>query len=136
MIKITVPTTKFPPTTNDPKDSITWPAAPVPSLPCKRMIRVDATFRDNLINVTMSKSDGNTEKSKGPRMKTETNNIIKAKVILKERRRSNRNGGIGITITAKTITTPKPTKYSCGLLISDFSKEACCSMGTPFHSKF
>jgi hypothetical protein len=79
------------------------------------MIRVDATFRDNLINVTMSKSDGNTEKSKGPRMKTETNNIINAKVILKERRRSNSNGGIGITITAKIITTPKPTKYSCGL---------------------
>jgi hypothetical protein len=79
------------------------------------MMRVDATFRDNLINVTMSKSDGNTVKSKGPRMKMETNNIINAKLILKERRRSNRNGGIGITITAKTITTPKPTKYSCGL---------------------
>jgi hypothetical protein len=48
-------------------------------------------------------------------MKMETNKIINAKVILKERKRSNKNGGIGITITARTVTTPKPTKYSCGL---------------------
>jgi hypothetical protein len=48
-------------------------------------------------------------------MKTDTNKIIKAKVILKERKRSNAIGGMGITITAKTTTTPRPTKYSWGL---------------------
>jgi hypothetical protein len=92
------------------------------------MIRVDATFRDNLIKVTMSRSDGNTEKSKGPCMKIETNKIINEKVILNESNKSNMKGGMGITITARITTTPRPITYSCGLCKSDFHKVACCSI--------
>jgi hypothetical protein len=42
----------------------------------------------------------------------ETSKIIKAKVMLKDRRRSNKNGGMGITMTARIVITPIPIRYS------------------------
>jgi hypothetical protein len=63
--KTTMPTTKLPPTTNSPKAMITLPAALVPSWPCIRMSRVDATLSDSRRSVRSSSSEGKTENSTG-----------------------------------------------------------------------
>ena len=65
--KTTIPTTKLPPTTNWPKDMMTWPAASIPSDPLSRTRRVEATFSDRRISVSSSSREGNTENSTGCR---------------------------------------------------------------------
>ena len=60
----------------------------------------------------INKSEGKTENSKGDFIKTETIKITKAEVRLKDRSKSKKNGGIGITIIMRTEITPKATKNS------------------------
>src|SRR5271165_6404477 len=57
----TKPTMKLPPTTNWPKASITFPAAPGPSLPCSRMRRVLASASESRNRVSRRSKLGNTE---------------------------------------------------------------------------
>ncbi len=63
MTKMTMPTTRLPPTAKRPKVSMRWPAAPGPSPPCRRMRRVVATLSARRKRVVMRSREGKTEKS-------------------------------------------------------------------------
>jgi hypothetical protein len=89
-----------------PNALITWPAAAVPSLPCKRIKRVEATFKDSRKSVTINKTEGKTENCSGFKTYMDINRIIMEKVRLKESRISNKKVGIGMIITIKIAITP------------------------------
>ena len=79
------------------------------------MILVEAIFKESLNSVIISKREGNTENSNGESINTATMSTIKAKVMLKESRRSRNTVGIGITMTPRIVTIPAATINSCGL---------------------
>ena len=95
---------------------MTWPAAAVPSLPCKRISRVEATFKESLKRVVTKSTEGNTEKSKGFKVYMPVSRMIRAKEMLKESRISKRKEGKGRIMTTKMATTPAASPTSAMLL--------------------
>src|SRR5581483_7664415 len=77
--------------------------AAAPSWPCRRMSRVDATFRARRKSVTTSSTEGKVENSSGSCVYMLTIRITSASEIESARRRSIRIGGSG---TIMTTTTP------------------------------
>jgi hypothetical protein len=62
--------------------------------------------------VASKRIEGNDDKSKGFNVYMDARSIIKANVIFKDKRRSKRNVGKGITISIRTDTTPNATSIS------------------------
>jgi len=87
---------------------MTCPAAPVPSLPCSRMSRDEATLSDRRNRVTVSSTEGKTEKSSGLRTNIDISRITIAVVMLSDSSRSMMIGGRGITMTMRMAMTPTP----------------------------
>ena len=98
----------MPPTTNVPNALMTWPAAPVPSLPWSRMRRVEATLSERRNRVTVSRTEGKTENSSGLRTNIDMSRITIATVMLSESSRSMTSGGSGTTMTMRMAITPTP----------------------------
>jgi hypothetical protein len=87
---------------------MTWPAAAVPSLPRSRIKRVEATFRDNLRRVTVSRMEGKEDRSKGLRTYMDISRMTMEMVMLNERSKSRRNVGSGMIMIISTPITPIP----------------------------
>jgi hypothetical protein len=85
---------------------MTFPAAEVPSLPCNRINRVDATFRESLKRVVTRSKDGKIEKSRDFTVYMAMRSIVIERVIFKARRKSSKKGGSGIIITTRMVITP------------------------------
>ena len=94
------PTTAFPWSTKLPKVAITAPACP----PSVKINLVEETFKDNLNNVVIKRSDGNTENSKVSFIYIDVSNIISDNDILRINIKSSKNGGNGIIIIRITAT--------------------------------
>lgn len=101
----TRPTTKLPPMTTLPNDSITLPAAWVPSLPLSSTTRVEATFNVRRMSVVARMTVGKTEKSSGrltdrlTRITTIESTMLNVKSVSSS---SGGNGSITIARMAKT----------------------------------
>ena len=110
--KTTAPTAYDPPTTTLPNASITCPAAPAPSWPCSRMVRVAATLSASRKSVTTSSTDGNVENASGSRIVSPTIRTRSAVEIDTASRRSSRIGGSGTSSTSTTPTSASGTSSS------------------------
>ena len=73
---------------------------------------MEATFRESRNSVTISKSEGNEERSNGFRMYMPTSRIISANVILKANSKSSSMAGMGMTMTVRIIMAVNPMKTS------------------------
>jgi hypothetical protein len=85
---------------------MTFPAAEAPSLPCNRINRVDATFRESLKRVVTRSKDGKIEKSRDFTVYMAMRSIVIERVIFRARRKSSKKVGSGIIITTRTVITP------------------------------
>ena len=77
-------------------------------MPRSRINRVEATFRDNLRRVTVSRMEGKEDRSKGLRTYMDISRITMEMVILNERSKSRRNVGNGMIMIISTPITPIP----------------------------
>ncbi|MMZ58449.1 hypothetical protein D1872_204300 [compost metagenome] len=104
--KTTKPTIALPPITNEPNDSITFPASP-----CDRMFLVDDTFNARRNSVVIKSNDGKIENCEGSFVFIATNKIVSDSEILIIKRTSRRGLGMGITsIMTIQITNPIITR--------------------------
>jgi len=101
-----MPMTKFPPMTNLPKASITWPAAEGPSCPSLRIRRVDAMLSPRRSMVAISSTVGNELKSSGFSMNSTVISTRTEKVMLMARHRSSSQVGIGMISITRMPTMP------------------------------
>jgi hypothetical protein len=85
---------------------MTFPAEDAPSLPCNRINRVDATFRESLKRVVTRSKDGKMEKSNDFTVYMAMRSIVMERVMFRARRKSSNQGGKGIIITTRTVITP------------------------------
>ena len=112
MTKMTMPTTYEPPTTNWPKAWMTEPAASMPSLPCSRMSRVEATLSDSRNRVVASRSDGKMEKSIARSVYRLMMRMSTAMVMLAARQRSSSMAGRGMIISMRMEISPSEATMS------------------------
>jgi hypothetical protein len=112
----------LPPTTKLPNDLITFPAAKGPSLPWRRIRRVDATFNESLKRVVTRRRDGKMEKSKAFIVYMAIKRMVIAMVIFKARKMSRTIDGKGIIITIRIVITPMtvPISLTEAVLDPDF----------------
>ncbi|QJW94400.1 hypothetical protein FTUN_1920 [Frigoriglobus tundricola] len=131
IMKITNPTTRFPPTTNFPNASTTPPA-----FAFKRISRVVATFSPSRNSVSSSRSDGNVEKSSGWR----TVRVISSSKIVDARLNassmSSTNVGSGTRNTTRRPSSAKDSisslRASSGRVVPAGVKRGSVAIG--FHS--
>ena len=77
-------------------------------MPRSKINRVEATFRDNLRRVTVSRMDGKEDRSKGLRTYMDISRITMEMVMLNESSKSRRNVGNGTIMITSTPITPIP----------------------------
>ena len=137
IMKMTMPTTRLPPTAKRPKVSMRWPAAPGPSAPRVRMSLVVATFRARRKRVTTSRRDGKTENSSARLSPREMRSIRTAMPIETARRPSRTPADTGTTRrarmprTAKAITvSARPPPMRCSLTARPHARTSARSAGT------
>ena len=75
-------------------------------MPCNRINRVDATFRESLKRVVTRSKDGKIEKSRDFTVYMAMRSIVMERVIFRARRKSSNQDGSGIIITTRTVITP------------------------------
>ena len=105
MTKTISPMTKLPPITKSPKASMTWPAAAVPSWPCARIRRVEATLSASRSMVAISSTVGKAENSSGVSMNSAVIRISTDRMIETASSRSSRTGGSGTISTTRMPIT-------------------------------
>ena len=110
--KTITPMTKFPPITNWPNASMTWPAAAVPSWPYPRMRRVDARLSASLSIVEIRRIVGKTVNSSGFSMNSAVIRISTETMIDTARNRSSRSAGIGKMSTTRMVITATARRRS------------------------
>jgi hypothetical protein len=76
------------------------------------MRRVEAMLRDNRKRVVIKSREGKVENSRGLVMERAVKRMIKAEVMLAERRISRMREGRGITMTIRIATTPTAMEMS------------------------
>src|ERR1700690_605099 len=91
---------------------MTFPAAPAPSLPCNRMRRLEARFRESRNRVSSSNKLGKTENCAGRRMCMAESRTKMDAVKLAARRMSSRNEGSGTSMTKISPTAATGTTHS------------------------
>ena len=91
---------------------MTEPAASMPSLPCSRMSRVEATLSDSRNRVVASSSDGKMENSIARWVYRLMMRMRMAMVMLAARQRSSRIGGRGMIISMRMEISPSEATMS------------------------
>ncbi len=99
--KMTRPTTRLPPATNSPNVWMIRPASP-----CRRINRVEATFRDRRNSVVNSSREGNVDSSSASRDESVTMSTAIDSEMLHARSRSSSIVGRGTINVARMATRP------------------------------
>jgi len=93
-----------------------------PSFPWSRIIRVEATFSDNLNKVVIKSMEGNADNSNGFEIYMPTRRIIKENVMLNDKRISSNMAGRGIIITTRITTADIAIRISLFFAMKEISE--------------